>query len=462
MVEDKEIKRVVKAQKKVDKGVALRALVTRGLPAPAATNARRSSIDKAIASFQRDIGAPLSIEGTVSLLKKLKCTAVPHVFPWNSRCSSSSREQMERVSGRQRATQMHLELKDTQRFNALSVLGAEDDVVESNMDNLADSGDRSSTDEGVSAHAVDVATQSTESCSYSARKFLFDDKGMQFYTGLDSYKKIELVLNTLGPAAYSLYYFNDTLPSLSVPDHFFLTLVKLRRHTTDFELSRLFEISEKSVANICVTWINFMAVEWDEIDWWPVKELVKYYMPSDFKMKFPATRVILDGTECPIMKPADALAQQATFSSYKNRNTVKVVVGASPGGLVSYVSPAYGGSTSDRQVVERSNLMKIYDSGDSVMVDKGFSVQDLFVSSNVTINIPTFFKKRNRLSCATVINDRKIASKRVYIERIIGLAKTYKILREPMNNTEFALSSKILKVCFYLCNFRANIVPKDA
>ena len=39
------------------------------------------------------------------------------------------------------------------------------------------------------------------------------------------------------------------------------------------------------------------------------------------------------------------LAQQITFSTYKNKNTAKVLIGVTPGGMVSYISPAYGGST---------------------------------------------------------------------------------------------------------------------
>ncbi len=49
------------------------------------------------------------------------------------------------------------------------------------------------------------------------------------------------------------------------------------------------------------------------------------------------------------MKPSQPVAQQATFSTYKNRNTVKVLVCISPCGLVTNVSQAYGGATSDRQ-----------------------------------------------------------------------------------------------------------------
>ena len=132
----------------------------------------------------------------------------------------------------------------------------------------------------------------------------------------------------------------------------------------------MFEISEASVTKVFVTWVNFMFYQWSEIDMWPDKEIVNFYAPLDFKQKFPSTRLIIDGTECPIKKPKGPTSQQATFSTYKNRNTVKALIGCTPSGLVSYISPAYGGCTSDRQIVERSNLPFRCDSGDSIMADK--------------------------------------------------------------------------------------------
>ena len=72
---------------------------------------------------------------------------------------------------------------------------------------------------------------------------------------------------------------------------------------------------------------------------------------------------------------------------------MKALVGASPGGLFTYVSPAYGGSTSDRQIVERSGLNALLDPGDEIMTDKEFNVEDLMLPYRVTLNIP-FFKKR--------------------------------------------------------------------
>ena len=256
-----------------------------------------------------------------------------------------------------------------------------------------------------------------------------------------------MVLNTLGNAACKLSYMYGPVPAhVSVEDKFFLALIKLRKHHTNLEPSSMFDTADNQCYNIFCTWIRFMAVQWRRLPIWSERDLVKFYAPLGFADEYPTTRVIVDGTECSVHKPAFPTAQQSTFSTYKNRNTVKVLVGVSPGGLTSYVSESYGGSTSDRQIVERSSLPSQCDTGDSVMSDKGFDVQDIFAPYNVKVNIPTFFKKRNRMDGSTVVKDRKIASKRVHVERVIDRAKTYKILTGPMNCAFFR---------HYLCVFHA-------
>ena len=170
-----------------------------------------------------------------------------------------------------------------------------------------------------------------------------------------------------------------------------------------------------------------------------------------FQSQFFTTRVIVDGTECPIKKPKLSKAQQST---YKNRNTIKVLVGITPGGLCSNVSPAYGGSTSDRQIMECSTMPQDCDRGDSVMADKRFDVQDIFTPYGV--NTPTCFKE-DRMSVKSIFVDKKIAFKRVNVEHFIGLAKSYKILLNPMNMSETQLSSDIIFVCLMLCSFRSRI-----
>lgn len=308
-----------------------------------------------------------------------------------------------------------------------------------------------------------VSVQTENKPIFSLSNFSRDSDMVHFYTGLECYEKVICVLNSLGPAAYHLNYMYGAFNGLSTEDQFFLVLIRLRQYKTNLELSKLFSISQADAYNIFCTWIRFMSLQWRELDIWPSRDLVQFYSPIDFKKKFPSTRIIIDGTECPVKRPSMPVAQQSTFSTYKNRNTVKVLVGATPAGLVSYVSRAYGGSTSDRQIVERSNvLLSGCEPGDSIMADKGFDVQDIFATRNVRINIPTFFRKQNKITSNTVIRDRRISSKRVHIERIIGLGKTFKILTHALNFSETKLSSDIIFTCFMLCNFRRQIVPRDA
>ncbi|XP_061172021.1 uncharacterized protein LOC133181552 [Saccostrea echinata] len=399
--------------------------------------------------------------GTTPLKKQLKESAVPSLFYWTEGLKEpSSSEPGTLRSGREYIS--HQAERTSCSFEAFEIptdLVSQEEVIETD-----DSPTLLSSDEpSQPIHLlVNSASQTPSRPMFSIENFINDNAGIMFYTGLSSYQDFTFVLQTLGESIYHLNYLYSQVENMNIEDQFFLTLIKLRQYKTNFELSRLFSISEFSVCNIWITWVNLMSCQWREIDLWPDRDIVRFFCPTDFFHKFPTTRVIVDGTECPVKKPKPPIAQQSTFSTYKNRNTIKVLAGATPGGLISYLSPAYGGSTSDRQIVERSSLMNLCDKGDSIMADKGFNVQDLFAPHDVTINIPTFFKNRNQMSNKTVQRDRKISSKRVHIERLIGLAKTYKILTQALNTTETKLASEITFCCFMLCNFRRCIIPKHA
>ena len=188
--------------------------------------------------------------------------------------------------------------------------------------------------------------------------------------------------------------------------------------TDDFELSVMFDLKEKEVSKIFMCWVNFLYFQLSEIEFWPSRQVVSETMPMQFKRLFPSTRVIIDATEIPIQKPSHIGHQSASFSTYKNTDTLKTLIGCTPRGLVSFVSDAFGGLTSDRQICERSELMKkpLFDAGDSIMADHGFNMQDLFAAKNVQVNIPSYLKGKSQLSAQEVVKDRRIAAKRIHIE----------------------------------------------
>lgn len=298
---------------------------------------------------------------------------------------------------------------------------------------------------------------------FSIEKLKSHPKKVQYYTSFQDYDHFMFFYHCLGPAVNHLSYKS----SLIMPkDELFLTLIKLRQAKEDTELSFFFNISETTVSKIVVTWINFLYYQLRELDIWPSRKVVDQHIPSDFKRKFPRTRVILDATEVPIQKPSHVDSQCATWSSYKHRNTLKTMIGCSPRGTISFISDSYGGSASDRQIVERSDLvrpeMNKFNPKDSIMADRGIMVQDLLATQDVYVNTPTMLKGKSQLEPEEVVHDRRVASKRIHIERVIGLAKTFKILKNPLPASKVLLGSRIIYVCFSLVNFRPCIVSENS
>jgi hypothetical protein len=123
------------------------------------------------------------------------------------------------------------------------------------------------------------------------------------------------------------------------------------------------------------------------------------------------------------------------------------MIGIAPRGNVTFVSNSYGGTTSDRQIIERSVLCKkkLFEPKDSIMADRGIMVQDLFASKSVAVNTPTMLCGKSQLEPEAVVRDRRIASKRIHVERVIGFAKQFKILKSELPAARIKQGSCIIR-----------------
>lgn len=98
--------------------------------------------------------------------------------------------------------------------------------------------------------------------------------------------------------------------------------------------------------------------------------------------------------------PSSLLLNSKLFSSYKNHVTLKGLVGIAPSGAITFISQLYSGSISDREIVERSGFLKLeFDNGDTVMADKGFTIEDL-LPRGVTLNIPPFLGSNSQMTAS--------------------------------------------------------------
>ncbi|CAN7941798.1 unnamed protein product [Ixodes hexagonus] len=282
-----------------------------------------------------------------------------------------------------------------------------------------------------------------------------------FYTGLPQFSVFEGLLNFLEPRAARMKFWHTNggirgRTRENVANEFFMVLVRLRRGMAGREIARLFGISEGQVSKVFATWINFLQRELRAVTLFPTVSELQHHLPDAFH-KFPNTRVVLDGTEVRIQKPSSLLAQRQTFSPYKHYNTYKAVVGCTPNGYICHVSKLWGGSVSDREIVEDSGLIGQLEPSDGMMVDKGFKFNDL--PPGVQVYIPPFRKPNEaQMPEEDVARTRLVASARVVIERVIGRVKEFHILDRPFPISMIDIAEQVFQVCCFLSNFRMPIV----
>jgi len=122
-------------------------------------------------------------------------------------------------------------------------------------------------------------------------------------------------------------------------------------------------------------------------------------MPEAFKKEYPNTRIIIGATEFSVERSSSLVVQACTFSAYKNKNTVKVLIGVTPSGAMS---EEYEGSISDKKLVEVSGLLHKLEPDDEIMADKGFTIQDLLIPYGVRLKTPPFLQKNTQMAANDV------------------------------------------------------------
>ena len=133
-------------------------------------------------------------------------------------------------------------------------------------------------------------------------------------------------------------------------------------------------------------------------------------MPACFKANYLATPIIIDCTELFIEMPSSFRAQSQAYTSYKSHNTAKDLVGVAPSEIVTFISCLYRGHISDKKITHGCGLIHLLESGDVVMVDRGFDIQHLLTSKCVTLNISPFLQGKEQLSLQEEVETRSIAS----------------------------------------------------
>eukprot|EP00112_Aurelia_sp_Birch-Aquarium-sp1_P011603 Seg2438.2 transcript_id=Seg2438.2/GoldUCD/mRNA.D3Y31 product="hypothetical protein" protein_id=Seg2438.2/GoldUCD/D3Y31 len=267
-------------------------------------------------------------------------------------------------------------------------------------------------------------------------KLLTDAKSMKYWKGEKLTSNAESSIARKGPAR-----------KLSLEQEFLLTLMKLRLGLLNEDLAFRFDISVGLTSQIFFTWIRLMALDLHFLIKWPSRHDVKVNLPEIFKKYFPRCVSIIDCTEFFVETPSSVEVQAALWSEYKHHCTIKVLIAITPNGVVSFLSDAYGGRSSDKFIVQDCDFLDRLRPGDQLMADKGFKIADILAFHQCSLVIPPSAPTGQQMTSENVRKTSRIANARIYVENAIGRVKNFRILKNELPILLLPIADDIIKVC---------------
>ena len=247
--------------------------------------------------------------------------------------------------------------------------------------------------------------------------------------------------------------------TLNSKEEFFLIMCRLRQRFAERHHGHLYNVSQSMSAVLLFHGSTSCILRFGQVNIWPSRKVLDdTILPQDFDSKYPNSRAIINCTEINCQMPSSLLLNSELFSSYKNHTTLKCLIAISPAGHISFISQLYTGSISDREITERSGFLNLpFDANDSVMADKGFTIQDL-LPVGVSLNIPPFSGNYAQMPAEDVVKTQEIASLRIHVKRAIKKVKNFHIWDSVVPVGLFGIVNQMWTVCAHLCNVQDPII----
>lgn len=241
-------------------------------------------------------------------------------------------------------------------------------------------------------------------------------------------------------------------------DKIIMTYMKLKHNISYSLMSIIFQCYEgRNISNIFNEMIVLLSKALKPAIRWPSKQEISHNLPECFE-GFENVRVILDCTEIFIQTPDDYCCQLQAYTYYKGDTTIKIMIGITPAGSCSYVSPAYGGRASDTEVFKQSNLINLLEPDDAIMVDRGYLIDEICAANRWSFIRPPLLENKKQFSHEESVASAKIAAARVHIERFNQKLKVFKVLGSKLPANHRNLADKIITVLCATVNLSSPII----
>ncbi|KAJ8669402.1 hypothetical protein QAD02_000661 [Eretmocerus hayati] len=240
-------------------------------------------------------------------------------------------------------------------------------------------------------------------------------------------------------------------------------LMKMERGLSFTAISFIFPIYRTWVSKLFSSVLEELTDATRNLVFWPSREVVRATMPSCFIPEYENVRVILDCTEFRLEIPASVENRVLSYFHYKKGLTARALVGITPGGFISFISPLAGGRKMDCQITVESGLLNLLETGDVVLADKGFpNIQSKIneEGKQVMIVLPFFSEKNNAISKEETGNTYSVTKVRIHVERIMQRIRTYRIMDKiPVHL--FKSADKISLMICILVNLQPPIFDEE-
>ncbi len=318
-------------------------------------------------------------------------------------------------------------------------------------------------------NAISNSVNDSNSLSFETLQQL--PKKFKYYTGLSVLQFLHL-FNSLGDCVNNIRYYTKAATSakrrrkkntsqckLDAKDQLLLTLIRLKCNLDVQDLAFRFNVSTATVSRIVITWIQLLYVKFKSLAayMFPTREKIRRHLPSCFK-GYKNLRIIIDCFEIFAESPRNFSEQGNMYSHYKHHTTYKVLLGIAPTGAVTFVSEAYEGCISDKDIVVKSGLVDHLVPGDLVLADRGFTIREHLQRYGVNINIPPFLGKRSKFTAPEELETKRIARVRIHVERCIERLRKYKIIKNVLKGSLRPCISQIVFIIGCLVNYQKPIV----
>ena len=119
-----------------------------------------------------------------------------------------------------------------------------------------------------------------------------------------------------------------------------------------------------------------------------------------------------------------------TWSGYNHHNTIKILVGISPNGFITFLLDCYGGRASDKYITKDSGFYDLLERGDQVITGRGFQIKEQLLLHFCSLKVPPGALMKSQMNSAEVKKIKDVANLRIHAERAINHIKSSRVLKK--------------------------------